>query len=71
MTLYAAIAFGAVVLIFFVWLAFRYAHAAGSADAERKAFKEQTEHARQANEIDEDVARLDDGELDRELYGRR
>jgi len=70
MIAYAAIGGGVIVLLFLVWLAFHYARAAGEADAQRDAFKAKSEQARRANEIDESVSTLSDGQLDRELLER-
>ena len=65
------IAGGAVVIVLaIVWLGFRYAKKSGAAEAQRDDYAARTEQARVANEIDEDVAALDDDALDRELRGR-
>ena len=71
MTTYAAIGGMVLVLLFIVWIAFRSAERKGRADAERDRFQAASEAARRANEIDEDVMRLPDDELDRELFDRR
>lgn len=70
MATYAFIGGGVAVFLFLVWLAFGYARKAGRAIAERDHFKRKSEQARTANAIDEDVGRLSDGDLDRELRGR-
>ena len=70
MIAYAAIGGGVIVLLFLVWLAFRYARTAGEAAAQRDAFKARSEQARRANEIDESVSALSDDQLDRELLER-
>lgn len=67
MIAYAAIGGLVLVLVFIVWIAFRSAERKGWADAERDRFMAESETARRANEIDESVMRLSDGELDREL----
>lgn len=71
MTIYAAIGGLILVLIFIVWIALKSAERKGRADAERDRFLAESEAARRANEIDEDVMRLPDDELDRELFDRR
>ena len=68
---YAVVGGGIVVLLFTAGLMFHFVRKAGSAEAERDAFKTMLEQARRANEIDEDVASLCDTELDRELRDGR
>lgn len=70
MTTFAVVGGVVLVLIFLVWLAFKKVEGKGRAEAEREHFQVKSEQARQANEIDEDVARLSDDELDRELRDR-
>ncbi len=70
LTTYIALGAGAV-LLFGVWLAFRQARKRGEAEAEGRANKRSAEHAREANETREDVARLRDADLDRELRRTR
>jgi hypothetical protein len=48
-----------------LWLAKRL----GRADAQKDAAEKAVDHAREANEIRDDVARLSDDELYRELRG--
>ena len=50
-----------------VWIARRE----GQASAERDAAEGGIDRARKANAIDEDVARVDDADLDRELRGNK
>ena len=69
MAIYALIGGGVAVFLFLIWLAFGYAKKAGQAAAERDQFKRKSEQARIANAIDEDVGRLSDDDLDRELRG--
>jgi hypothetical protein len=66
-TTYAIIGVIGLVLVFLVWLAFRYARRAGEAAAERDQFQVKSEQARRANEIDEDVARTPIADIDNEL----
>ena len=68
--IYVAIG-GVVVFGFLIWLAFRMAQKGGRAGAERDHFQVKSEQASKANEIDEDVARLSDADLDRELRDGR
>jgi ABC-type nickel/cobalt efflux system permease component RcnA len=64
----AYVAIGAVLVIGFgVWLAFRQARKRGRAEAQRDHFETSTEHAREAHETHEDVARLPDADLRDEL----
>ena len=67
MTTYVVIGVVGLVLVFLVWLGFRYARKAGEAGAQRDQALARSEQARKANEIDEDVRRLSDDDLDREL----
>ena len=71
MTAYALIAGAVAIGIFLVWLAFRYARKAGEAGAERDQYRTKAEQGRKANEIDENVARLGDDDLDSELRDGR
>lgn len=61
----AAVALG--IGVFLVRNAFRAARARGEAEAQRAQSQAKSEQARKANAIDEDVARLSDTDLDREL----
>lgn len=58
-------------LIGVVLAAMRVAKSKGGAEAEKEHFQAKSEQARRANEIDEDVARLSDDDLTRELRDRR
>jgi hypothetical protein len=60
-----------VVLVAVVWIACRIAEQKGRSEAERARHREETATARRANEIDEDVKRLPDADLDRELRDGR
>ena len=65
----------AVVLIFsvgafLIWIAMHTARRAGADAAERDQFREKSEQARKANEIDELVVRMSDADLDSELFDR-
>lgn len=66
MTTYAIIGGLVVVAIFLVWLAFRQARKRGEAEADGRSNKRSAEHAREAAEIDEDVARMSDADRRRE-----
>ena len=55
---------------FTLWLLARNAMKRGEATKEAEQYKGWAEQARKANEIDEDVARLSDDDLDRELRYR-
>jgi hypothetical protein len=68
-TIYAIIGALVLVLIFFVWIAFKNSEGKGRAEAERDRLQTESEVARQANEIDEAIIRLSDDDLDRELRG--
>ena len=70
MTTYAIIGGGIIVAVFLVWLAFRQARKRGEAEAESEAHERSAEDAREAREIEEDVARMSDDELDRRLRKR-
>jgi ABC-type nickel/cobalt efflux system permease component RcnA len=52
---------------FLIWKALAAERKRGAAEAERDQYQTMTEQARRANAIDEDVARLSDPDLDREL----
>jgi hypothetical protein len=69
-TTYAVIGGLVVILFFLVWLAFRTAEGKGRAEAEKRHFQGMSDHARRANEIDENVLSLSDDRLDRELRDR-
>lgn len=71
MTVFLIVGGAVVVLCVMGWLGFRYAKNFGKAGAERDQFQRKTEQARCANEIDEDVARMSDDDLDRELRNGR
>ena len=58
-----AAAAGAAMLAAIIWITRRE----GRASAERDATEGGIDRARKANAIDEDVARVDDADLDREL----
>jgi len=58
-----AAAAGAAMLAAIIWIARRE----GRASAERDVAEGSIDRARKANAIDEDVARVDDADLDREL----
>ena len=62
---------GALVLgvVVFVWMAFRSARKRGQRDAQFDQSKQSADRARDAAEIDDDVRRLDDDDLDSELRG--
>lgn len=71
MNAYAVIATVAVAVtgigVFLVWNASRAERKRGEAEAQRARFQIMSEQARKANAIDEDVVRLSDADLDREL----
>lgn len=71
MTTIAVIGGAALFLVVVVLAAMRVAKDSGRAETEKKQLQVKSEQARQANEIDEVVARLGDDELDRELRDRR
>lgn len=71
MTTYAVAAGLCLVLLAVVWIACRIAEQKGRSEAERERLREETATARRANEIDEDVKRLPDADLDRELRDGR
>ena len=71
MTIVLVIGSAVVVLCVMGWLGFRYARRSGRAEAQRAHFQRKSEQARMANEIDEDVARMSDADLDRELRDGR
>lgn len=52
---------------FLIWRGFAAERKRGEAEAERDHYQTMSEQARRANEIDEDVVRLSDADLDREL----
>lgn len=58
---------GVVVIGLLIWLAMRGARKRGRVEAERDGLKQTTEHAREAHEIDEDVAGVSGADLDDEL----
>ena len=67
-----AVIAAAVVLLFslgafLIWIAIRAARKAGADAAERDRFREKSEQARKANEIDEAVVCMSDSDLDGEL----
>jgi hypothetical protein len=66
MGLAALLGFG----VFLVWRAFRSERKRGVAEAQRDQFRKKSEQARRGNEIDENVARLSDDDLDSELCHR-
>ena len=67
MTTLAAVLGAVLVLGFGLWLAFRQARKRGRAEAERAVHRIAADHARESHAIREDVARLSDADLDREL----
>ena len=71
---YAIIGASAIVILglgaFLIGLAFRTARRAGADASERDHYREKSEQARKANEIDEDIVRLSDVDLDSELRDR-
>ena len=75
MSQYAIIAAVAAVMLglgaFLIWRAFAAERKRGEAEAERDHYQMKSEQARKANAIDEDVARLSDPDLDRELRDGR
>ena len=71
MTTLATIGGGVLFLVVVVLAALRVAKGSGRAEAEREHFEAKSKQARQANEIDENVAGLSDDELSRELRERR
>jgi len=71
MTTIAVIGGGVLFLVVVVLAGMKVAKGKGRAEAEKEHFQAKSEQARQANEIDENVARLSDDELDRELRDRR
>ena len=71
MTTVAIIGGAVLFLIVVVLTAMRVARGRGRAEAEKEHSQAKSEQARQANEIDEDVAGLSDSALDDELRDRR
>lgn len=55
--------------VFQIWRAFKSERERGRAEAERDQHRTNAERARMANEIDEDVIRMSDADLDSELRG--
>jgi hypothetical protein len=70
MTTYAVIGGLFLVLLIVFWLAWETAARKGRLEAENDHLLQASRAARKANEIDEDVARLPDSDLDRELRSR-
>ena len=70
-TVYLVIGAAVLVLGFAVWLSFKSAEGKGRAEAEKQYLQRKTDEAERANAIDEDVLRLSDGDLDRELRDGR
>ena len=52
-----------------IWLGFRYARKAGAAQARADGLEAGADAARKGQEIDEDVSKLSDSDLDDELRG--
>lgn len=71
MTVALVVGGAVVVLCVMGWLGLRYARKSGEAEAVRAHLQRKSEQARLANEIDEDVARMSDADLDRELRDGR
>jgi type III secretory pathway component EscV len=71
MTTLATVGGTVLFLVVVILAAIRVAKGSGRAEAERARFRAKSEQARQANEIDEDVAGLSVDELSRELRDRR
>jgi hypothetical protein len=71
MTTLATIGGTVLFLVVVILAAIRVANGSGRAEAEREHFRAKSEEARQANEIDEDVADLSGDELSRELRDGR
>jgi len=75
MSQYAIIAAVAAVMLglgaLLIWRAFAAERKRGEAEAERDLYQMKSKQARRANAIDEDVARLSDPDLDRELCDGR
>lgn len=69
MTAFEVILIGGAVMVLIVILHGRRSRQLGRAEAQRDGFEKAADHAKEALEIDEDVARLSDAELDRELSG--
>ncbi len=64
---YAVVGGVLLALLAIVWLAVRTAEQKGRSESDARRLQEAASTARRANEIDEDVRRLADSDLDREL----
>ena len=54
---------------FLIWMGFRYARKSGVSQARADGLEAGADAARKGQEIDEDVARMSDSDLDDELRG--